>query len=104
MWSSLAAGERVLAVRWPAARPPREERQLRYRPDRPSGTGADDPNDDAVEHQDRRSLRLLVLVADWLGLDQIRPRMLRDVYVGAPGKGFVQHTSSAWKTPSARAP
>jgi len=51
---------------------------------------SDDPND-RVSHRDRRTLRALGLVAAWLDLREIGPHHLRDVYVGRPGRGHVQH-------------
>jgi hypothetical protein len=51
---------------------------------------SDDPND-RVSHRDRRTLRALGVVAAWLDLREIGPSHLRDVYVGRPGRGHVQH-------------
>jgi hypothetical protein len=50
----------------------------------------DDPND-RVRHEDRRTLRALKLVFGWLGQTQADASVLRDVYVGAPGRGHVVH-------------
>lgn len=73
---------RVSAVRWPpgidAGRTP------------DVGENADDAND-TVPHEDRRTLRALRVLAAWLGQDRLLPHAIRDVYVGEPGKGFLQH-------------
>jgi hypothetical protein len=75
-------GERVAATRWPIGvdlgPTPIERRR------------DDDPND-LIDHRDRRTLRALKLVAAWLDLKRMPPRMLRDAYVGAAGLGHVQH-------------
>jgi hypothetical protein len=88
---SLPAHPRALAVRWPSARAPYSKSEtFELGPTLSTGTRLDDAND-VVPHEDRRSLRALGTVAAWIGLDQIRSDTLRDVYVGAPGEGFVQH-------------
>jgi hypothetical protein len=73
---------RVSAVRWPpgidAGRTP------------DAGQNADDAND-TVAHEDRRTLRALRVLAAWLGQDRLLPHAIRDVYVGTPGRGFLQH-------------
>ncbi|EYF00162.1 hypothetical protein [Chondromyces apiculatus] len=51
---------------------------------------SDDPND-RVPHRDRRTLRALGMLAGWLRMRELDPEHLRDVYVGEPGKGYVQH-------------
>jgi len=84
-------GARLLAVRYPAARGALAGKEaLDVGPTTALGTRIDDPND-VVDHTHRRSLRALGLVGAWLGLDEMRPQLLRDVYVGAPDVGFVQH-------------
>lgn len=84
-------GEPVLAVRYPAARGPHADRDaVDLGPTTALGTRLDDPND-VVDHQRRRTLRAFGLVAAWLGIDEVRPHVMRDVYVGVPGVGFVQH-------------
>src|SRR5205814_2218112 len=50
----------------------------------------DDPND-LVDHRDRRTLRVLQLVTAWLDMKRMLPRVLRDAYLGEPGKGHVEH-------------
>ncbi|MBL8741411.1 MAG: hypothetical protein JNK04_09965 [Myxococcales bacterium] len=88
---SLTGGRRALAVRWPSARAPYSKSEtFAIGPTVSTGTRLDDPND-VVPHEDRRTLRALGTIAAWMGLDQIRSPMLRDVYVGPPGEGFVQH-------------
>lgn len=46
---------------------------------------------DRVPHLDRRTLRALGLVFEWLGVSRVSPGVLRDTYVGAPGAGHVAH-------------
>ncbi len=88
---SLQSHPRALAVRWPSARAPYSKSEtFELGPTVSTGTRLDDPND-VVPHEDRRSLRALGTIAAWIGLDQIRSDTLRDVYVGPPGEGFVQH-------------
>lgn len=88
---SLPNEPRALAVRWPSARAPYSKSEtFDLGPTVSTGTRLDDPND-VVPHEERRSLRALGTVAAWIGLDQIRSESLRDVYVGTPGTGFVQH-------------
>ena len=83
--------ERVLAVRWPAARgEASREPAIDLGPTRPSSTRTDDPND-VVSHDDRRTMRAFSLVGAFIGLDDVRPLVFRDEYVGIRGKGFVQH-------------
>lgn len=53
-------------------------------------TRKDDAND-LVDHADRRSLRALRLAFYWLGVTQMGPSVLRDVYVGKKGLGHVEH-------------
>ncbi len=55
-----------------------------------TGLRKDDPND-RVRHEDRRTLRALKLVFGWLGMTQADSSVLRDAYVGAPGRGHVVH-------------
>ena len=73
---------RVSATRWPIGvdlgLTPRSE------------TRSDDPND-RIQHRDRRTLRGLKATAAWLGLTRADAGLLRDAYVGAPGKGHVRH-------------
>ena len=73
---------RVSATRWPVGldvglTPPHEPRE-------------DDPND-RLWHEDRRTLRALKTVRGWLGSPDFGIDHLRDVYVGAPGKGHLLH-------------
>ncbi|APR76368.1 Hypothetical protein A7982_01715 [Minicystis rosea] len=51
---------------------------------------ADDGND-RVPHLDRRSLRALGPVFEWLGVSRLGSGVLRDAYTGKPGKGHVVH-------------
>ncbi len=84
-------GERVLAVRFPATRGALSGQDaIELGPTASLGTRLDDPND-VIDHEHRRSLRALRLVAAWIGLDEYRANTLRDVYVGVPNIGFVQH-------------
>jgi hypothetical protein len=73
---------RVGATRWPIG--------ADLGPTPPTGKRADDPND-RVPHEDRRTLRALKLIFGWLGMTQGDATVLRDVYVGAPGRGHVLH-------------
>jgi hypothetical protein len=50
----------------------------------------DDPND-RVPHEDRRTVRALKVFFAWLGITHLGPDLLRDAYVGAPGRGHVVH-------------
>jgi hypothetical protein len=75
------AGKRLAATRWPPG--------VDLGPTTIQSR-SDDPND-AIAHVDRRTLRALALVAAWLDLKQLPPRMLRDLYVGKPGRGHVEH-------------
>lgn len=87
-------GERRLAIAWASVRGTAQSTfGMGIGPTSPSGTRDDDPND-TIPHERRRTLRALALVADWLGLDEIKPRTLRDVYFGEPGRGHVQHQVS----------
>ena len=75
-------GKRVAATRWPIGvdlgpTPIVERRD-------------DDPNDH-LPHLERRSLRALKLVTAWLAMGRLPPRLLRDAYLGEPGKGHVKH-------------
>lgn len=83
-------GERVLAIAWGAPRSGEAGVGAWIGATRPTSTRDDDPND-VVPHEDRRSLRALGLVSAWIGLNEIRPRMLQDVYLGADGEGHVEH-------------
>ena len=83
VWITTAPqGWRVSATRWPVG--------VDLGPTPMRTTRPDDPND-VLPHPDRRSLRSLGLVAAWLQLTRLPPRLLRDVYVGSPGHGHVQH-------------
>jgi hypothetical protein len=73
---------RVSATRWPIGidvgpTPPRDPRE-------------DDPND-RIAHPDRRTLRALKIVRAWLRVPDLGLTTLRDVYLGAPGKGHLLH-------------
>lgn len=81
------AGERVSATRWADG--------VDLGPTPTSGTRSDDPND-LVPHQDRRSLRVLGMVAAWLALARLERDMLRDSYVGIGGGGHVRHHLVGW--------
>jgi hypothetical protein len=73
---------RAGVVRWPIG--------TDVGPTAPSGGRPDDPND-RVRHEDRRTLRALKLVFGWLGMRQADASVLRDAYVGAPGRGHLVH-------------
>jgi len=73
---------RVSAVRWPIG--------VDLGPTLALATRRDDPND-RIPHRDRRTLRALGMVAGWLRWTPLDPEHLRDVYVGPPGRGHVQH-------------
>ena len=73
---------RVGVTRWPIG--------VDLGPTRALGTRGDDPND-RVPHEDRRTERALRVFFGWLGLQKLGPHVLRDVYVGAPGRGHVVH-------------
>lgn len=75
-------GRRVAAMQWPIG--------VDLGPTPIASTREDDPNDRIV-HVNRRSLRAIRVMAAWLQIGQIKPRMLRDAYVGEDGKGHVQH-------------
>lgn len=90
---SVITGNRdeVLAIRYPAARGGLDNRWAAdLGPTRSSGTRDDDAND-KIDHEHRRSMRGATVALAWLGVDQVRPDLFRDVYVGDDGKGFVQH-------------
>jgi hypothetical protein len=76
------SGQRMAATRWPAG--------VDLGPTPINRLRADDPNDH-LPHVDRRSLRALKLVTAWLDIPKMRPRMLRDVFVGKNAEGHVQH-------------
>lgn len=87
-------GARSLMIAWASVRgAAASSAGVGIGPTSPTGTRDDDPND-VIPHERRRTLRALALVADWLGMDEIEPRALRDVYAGEPGKGYVQHQVS----------
>lgn len=75
-------GKRVAAMQWPVG--------TDLGPTPIASTREDDPND-RIPHVDRRSLRSLRVLAAWLQIGRLRPRMLRDAYLGEDGKGHVQH-------------
>ena len=79
---TLDTGERMAATRWPNGKD--------LGPTPIVTTRGDDPNDN-IDHLDRRTLRALHVVCGWLGIKRLRPRMLRDVYVGRSPKGHVEH-------------
>ncbi len=79
---TLNTGERMAATRWPNGED--------LGPTPIVSTRGDDPND-AIDHLDRRTLRALHVVCGWLAIKRLRPRMLRDVYVGSSPKGYVEH-------------
>ncbi|MBI4512610.1 MAG: hypothetical protein HY702_00730 [Gemmatimonadetes bacterium] len=54
------------------------------------GRRADDPND-RYEHQHRRELRGLYVLAAWLNHEDARQGNTLDMYVGEPGKGYLRH-------------
>lgn len=76
------SGLRIIATRWPLG--------IELGPTDMTYSRLDDPND-RLSHRDRRTLRALGIVAAWLHLRELGPRRLVDVYVGAPGRGHVQH-------------
>jgi hypothetical protein len=73
---------RVAITRWPIG--------ADLGPTPVKGDRSDDPND-RVSHEDRRSLRALKLIFGWLGMTEGGAQVLRDAYVGAPGRGHVVH-------------
>jgi hypothetical protein len=75
-------GQRVAATRWPIG--------VDLGPTPIQFQRPDDPNDH-LPHVDRRSLRALKLVTAWLDIVKMRPRMLRDAFVGKNAQGHVQH-------------
>ncbi|MEZ4221438.1 MAG: hypothetical protein R3B13_10975 [Polyangiaceae bacterium] len=56
----------------------------------PSRRRDDDPND-RVPRTERRTLRVLGLVAAWLEIPDFGPQRLADIYVGRAGRGHVRH-------------
>ncbi|MFT3773162.1 MAG: hypothetical protein QM820_47890 [Minicystis sp.] len=50
-----------------------------------------DDRHDRVPHLDRRTLRALGPVFEWLGVNRVGAGGLRDAYAGAPGAGHVVH-------------
>lgn len=75
-------GQRVAAMRWPVG--------IDVGATFGGLTTPDDPND-VLPHPDRRTLRALGTVTAWIAMSELRPGTLRDVYVGSPGQGHVQH-------------
>lgn len=75
-------GFRISATRWP----PGIDRGITP----PFGRRSDDSNDQ-VAHRDRRTLRALKVLGAWLKLDHFAPTKTRDVYVGTPPMGYLQH-------------
>ncbi|MBW2453939.1 MAG: hypothetical protein JRI68_05500 [Deltaproteobacteria bacterium] len=75
-------GQRVAATRWPPG--------FDLGPTFIGDTRSDDPNDQ-LPHLQRRTLRALPVFTGWLAMKRLRPRNLRDVYVGRRGRGHVQH-------------
>jgi hypothetical protein len=75
-------GQRAVALRWPTG--------LDLGPTPMLWTRPDDPNDE-VSHVARRSLRASWVLAAWLGIRRFDEATFRDVYVGAPGRGHVEH-------------
>jgi len=73
---------RVAALSWPAG-------IIIGRTEESSMRG-DDPND-VVNHEDRRALRALNVIASWLQLEGLGPSKTLDRYVGAPKEGHVVH-------------
>lgn len=56
----------------------------------PPTTRKDDPND-RIAHPDRRTLRALAVVRAWLRCPDFGVKSLRDVYVGPPNRGHLEH-------------
>jgi hypothetical protein len=75
-------GRRAAATRWPPG--------IDLGPTPIARTRPDDPND-YLPHLDRRTLRVLFHLTAWIDMRRLRPRLLRDVYVGKPGRGHVKH-------------
>lgn len=75
-------GTRMAAMRWPVG--------IDLGPTSRSAARSDDPNDH-LPHVDRRTLRALPMFGAWLAMSELSPSALRDVYVGEPGHGHVQH-------------
>lgn len=82
VWLVRLGRERVAAVRSPP--------EIDLGPTAMGGTRSDDAND-RVPHRDRRTLRALGVLATWLAIPDLGPARVRDVYVGAPGRGHVRH-------------
>jgi hypothetical protein len=77
---------RAAATRWPIG--------TDLGPTRANERRADDPND-RVPHEDRRTLRALKAIFGWLGMTTLDREVLRDAYLGAPGRGYVVHYVTA---------
>jgi hypothetical protein len=75
-------GTVVGAVRWPVG--------IDLGPT-PIGAQRDDDPNDHLPHIERRTLRAFGSLAAWLGITRLDPAMLRDVYVGEPDQGHVEH-------------
>lgn len=75
-------GQRAVALRWPVGHDLGPTPMLWTRPD--------DPNDQ-IAHVARRSLRATWVLAAWLGIGRFGEASFRDVYLGEPGAGHVQH-------------
>lgn len=73
---------RLAALAWPPGK------DLGPTPE--TGRRGDDPND-VIDHEHRRSLRSLAVLASWLGLGGFGPSKTLDRYVGPPGEGHVVH-------------
>jgi hypothetical protein len=75
-------GQRAAALRFEVGRDLGPTPMLWTRPD--------DPND-VLSHLARRSLRASWVAAAWLGIGRFHEATFRDIYVGAPGRGHVEH-------------
>jgi hypothetical protein len=75
-------GGRAAALRWPVGED--------LGPTPLAHRRGDDDND-RWAHRDRRSLRTFGIVAAWLGMTRVPAHAMRDAYVGAPGRGHVEH-------------
>jgi hypothetical protein len=73
---------RLAAIAWPSGK------DLGPAPE--TGRRTDDPND-VIDHEDRRSLRALTVLASWLALSGFGPWKTIDRYLGSPGEGHVVH-------------